>query len=78
MSFLLFVVLGSNLLFRVGVALYVDVWSAFIEAQIKMVKILRGLVFSVIISAALIYRIVVRIAMIGSYRLSNLWLLSCI
>jgi len=74
MNFLLFAVLGSNLLFGIGVALYVNVWSAFIEAQIKMVNILRRLVFLDILS---IYRIVVRIDMIWPYRLSSIRLLSC-
>ena len=78
MNFLLFTVLGSNLLFGIGVALYVNVWSAFIEAQIKMVNILRCLVFLDILSAALIYRIVVRIDMIWPYRLYSIRLLSCI
>ncbi len=78
MNFLLFAVLGSNLLFGIGVALYVNVWSAFIEAQIKMVNILRRLVFLDILSAALIYRIVVRIDMIWPYRLYSIRLLSCI
>ena len=77
MNFLLFVVLGSNFLFGITVALYINVWSTFIEAQIKMVNILRRLVFLDILSAALIYRIVVRIDMIWPYRLSSIRLLSC-
>ena len=78
MNFLLFTVLGGNLLFGKCVALYVNVWSAFIEAQIKMVNILRCLVFLDILSATLIYRIVVRIDMIWPYRLYSIRLLSCI
>ena len=65
LGLLLFVVLGINLLFGIGIALNVNVGNAFIETQVKMVYIGRHLVLLALRSIVMIARIKERLKMLG-------------